>query len=76
MHSGYRSVHIRLSNDITAFRCDHDTCTDRTCVGTVDGLEEASRDTSRSFDPWSIIIITVIVRRAVLDPVALQIVVD
>ena len=65
-------LHIGLSNDIATLRSDHDTVTNLTSRRVLDSFQEASWDTGGSLDAWSVIVIAVVVRRTVLDPVTLR----
>ena len=61
---------VRFGHDEASFWRDHDTSSSSFRSGRVDGLEETPRDTGRSLEARSVVELLVVVRRAVLDPVA------
>ncbi len=65
-------VRIWLRHNITSLRSNHDTLAERACCGIVHGLEEAPRNTCGALDAGSVVVILVIIRRAILNPMTLQ----
>ena len=63
-------VRVRLRDYIATFRCHHHSVSDLACGGVLDRLQEAPGDTRSAFDAWAVVVIPVIVRGAVLDPVS------
>lgn len=62
-------VRVRLCDDVTSFRSDHNTLAKGARGRVIDSLEEAARYTSRSLDSRSVVKLAVVVGRTVLDPV-------
>lgn len=65
-------LQIRLSNDIASFGCDHYSLCQLRAIGVLYSFQHASWDTCCPFDAGTVIKFAVIIRWAILNPVALK----
>ena len=68
-----RHLQVRLRNDVAALWGDHDALAERRAIRVLDSFQEAARDTRRSLDAWPVIVVSVVIRGTVLDPVSYNI---